>query len=61
MKYTIENGKWKPNNGTFVRVPNEQIPEVIQMLLDNLSFNESIRDNPHSVQTQNLLLATSFF
>lgn len=35
MKHNIINGKWSPPNGTFVRVPNEQIPEVIQMLRDN--------------------------
>ena len=35
MKNTIENGKWKPENGTFVKVPNEQIPEVIQVLREN--------------------------
>ena len=44
MKQTIENGKWKPENGTFVRVPNEQIPEVIQMLREN-GFNLNVYDS----------------
>jgi len=35
MKHTTINGKWQPANGTFVRVPNEKIPEVIQILRDN--------------------------
>lgn len=35
MKHIFENGKWMPENGTFVSVPNEEIPEVIQLLRDN--------------------------
>lgn len=35
MKHNIINGKWMPENETFVHVPNEQIPEVIQLLRDN--------------------------
>lgn len=40
MKHRFENGKWMPENGTFVHVPNEQIPEVIKMLRDNGQITE---------------------
>lgn len=35
MKHTTLNGKWLPENGTFVKVPNDQIPGAIQMLREN--------------------------
>lgn len=40
MKHRFKNGKWMPENGTFVRVPNEEIPEVIQLLNENGQITE---------------------